>query len=330
MKKLSVYFKADTFTNLHKFQASYLLSGKDTSKMPKISEVLEAIISMELNLLRENPDEKEILRAFISGNPKEQNNQDALATEQLESIPLEGENENEDFSEMNYKYEGPSGTDRFLFVVSDQTEKEIKEIIQRISYKGSYASAVRDITDKFFFESGSRTADYIILFTRSYVGYLYSLTLRSSYYFSLACTNTITVYELIKTIDEEAISIIRQIVLEDAKISEFKKFLKMNRLMESLLSIKDLGNYIFLIRRKSYWKQYSKFYDRSKNFNYIQAYVGYHMFIGFKNFYKYYLGIPTPIEIFINFKRVSLSKPGKFSNVLDDALSFSKKLNSLL
>ena len=151
--------------------------------------------------------------------------------------------------------------------------------------------------------------------------------MRSSFHFSLAYVGKISLDEFIKKEDNEIISAIRRIVLEEAKIIEFKRYLRVNRLKETILSIKDLGNYIFLIHRKSYWKHYREFNDRGGNFNYIEAYIGYHMFMGFK---KYYLGIPTPADLFMSFKKISLVKPKLFMNMLENALNFSKMLNSKL
>ena len=331
MKKLSIYFKKETLKNLHRLQACYTLSGKDPARAPKISEILDAMISFELNILRNIPDEKSNLRVFFSDKRFEiKDIKDFALSDKLDSLTIEEEIGVDDNSEIRFESETSSEIDRFLYVVADNVEKELEEIINTVDYKGSPASIVRDIAEKFLFEDGRRTADYLHLFTKTYVGFLYSLDLRSSFFFALACENAIAIDEFVKQTNNDTISIIRQIVLEDAKISEFKKYLRVNKLKEALLSLRDLGNYIFLINRRSYWKSYPKFYDRGKNFNYIQAYIGYHMLLGFKSFYEYYHGIPTPVEIFINFKRVSLTKPGNLLNQIEEALIFSKKLNSTI
>lgn len=331
MKKLSIYFKKETLKNLHRLQACYTLSGKDPARAPKISEILDAMISFELNILRNIPDEKSNLRVFFSDKRFEMKDiKDFALSDKLDSLTIEEEIGVDDNSEIRFESETSSEIDRFLYVVADNVEKELEEIINTVGYKGSPASIVRDIAEKILFEDGRRTADYLHLFTKTYVGFLYSLDLRSSFFFSLACENAMAIDEFVKQTNNDTISIIRQIVLEDAKITEFKKYLRVNKLKEALLSVRDLGNYIFLINRRSYWKSYPKFYDRGKNFNYIQAYIGYHMLLGFKSFYEYYHGIPTPVEIFINFKRVSLTKPGNLLNQIEEALIFSKKLNSTI
>jgi hypothetical protein len=332
MKKLSIYFKKETLKNLHRLQACYTLSGKDPARAPKISEILDAMISFELNILRNIPDEKSNLRVFFSDKRFEMKDiKDFALSDKLDSLTIEEEIGVDDNSEIRFESETSSEIDRFLYVVADNIERELEEVINMTSYKGSPASIVRDIAEKFFFEDGQRTAGYLHLFSKTYVGFLYSLDLRASFFFAMAYDGLITIDEFVKqTNNGITISVVRQIVLEEAKITEFRKYLRVNRLKETLLSVKDLGNYVFLINRKSYWKNYFKFYDRGRNFNYIQAYIGYHMLLGFKNFYKYYLGIPTPVEMFINFKRVSLTKPGNLLNEIEKALIFSKKLNSAI
>ena len=332
MKKLSIYFKKETLKNLHMFQACYYLSGKDPSNSPKISEILDVMISFELDLLKGTPDEKSKLKTFFSSRSTEiKDVKESTLGEKLDSVSIKEEIEPEDYSEIRFESETTSEIDRFLYVVADNIERELEEVINMTSYKGSPASIVRDIAENFFFEDGQRTAGYLHLFSKTYVGFLYSLDLRASFFFAMAYDGLITIDEFVKqTNNGITISVVRQIVLEEAKITEFRKYLRVNRLKETLLSVKDLGNYVFLINRKSYWKNYFKFYDRGRNFNYIQAYIGYHMLLGFKNFYKYYLGIPTPVEMFINFKRVSLTKPGNLLNEIEKALIFSKKLNSAI
>ena len=245
MKKVTLYLAGHTLAHLDTFRELYLYSGAYVSEAPDISDVIEAMISWEAFLLNTDPTEVSVLRKY------------AVEEDPTGDLP-------ETLEKIRAK-----ATVRFLFPLKDHTQKELDDIRQKWSFNGTDTMLIRDIIKKIFSEYDGKTlADWGSIFARTYVAYLYGLTIRESVLVSLCASERITFDDLKNMLSGKGIATVRQILLEEGKIKRFKEILEQRG---SGMFAKG----IFRLDLESYSKDYFLLFNQELTFNYMDAYIGF-------------------------------------------------------
>ena len=305
MKKISLYLGQDLFYKIDKLRAIYLLEGPGVSEAPEISELIEAIISWYSYYLYTDPEEKKIIHQFL--------NNDKIYFGDDKKSKLTG---------------------RVFFPLSTDTEEELEKIRKKIGTKESDGILIRDMVKRMFdYDPKSDSlSEFAIFVSRTYLEYLYGLSLRSCFFTSLASRNLISIKELQNEIDEEEFKIVREILLDQGKISKLKedlKFLPPTTTKVKGKIINEDKRSVLGLNLDIYYKYINLLNSSSYYFNYYDAYLGYLLVFNFWAYRDLTHIVPDFLQCFLWYKEYQFyTKPIEwFFEELDNLLDLSRKIN---
>lgn len=307
MKKISLYLGEELFNKIDRLRTIYLFEGSGVSDAPEISEVIESLISWFSYYLYADPEEIRISRPFL------------INTEM-------------DFGQHDKK---TKLTGRVFFPLYDNTEEELEKIRKKLGTNDSDAILIRNILNRIFYcdPNGDKIPEFASFVDRTYLEYMYGLSLRSSFFTSLASRNQITIRELRNEISNDEFKKVREILLDQGKIKKLEDDVEIIR-SDDLTTKKKViypekKEVILGMALKPYSDEYDLLYSSSFYFNYYDLYLSYMLIFNFWSTKKYTCYIPDFLACFIYYKIAGLyTSPAQwFFEELDNLLKLSSKIN---
>lgn len=248
MRKVTLYLGDSVLGALDRFRGLYLFSGLTVSELPDTSDVIEAMVAWESFFLNADPLETDVFQKYLVE----------------EDLP-EGKDEKK--GETKSRRSG-----RFLFPLKDNTQKELDTIREKWNFSGSDTMLIRRIVERILKEEGKKTLpDWGSIFVRTYLGFLYGLSLRESVFVSLCSRKKITIEQMGEKISLDGLNAIREIILDEGKINRLRDIVEKRK-------NKTSDSDFFGIDSERYFDDYELLFSRDFTFNYLDAYLGF-MFV---------------------------------------------------
>ena len=307
MKKISLYLGGALFNKIDGLRAIYLFEGSGVSDAPEISEVIEGLISWFSYYLYADPDEIKISEKFVV-------NAETILEEHNKKTKLTG---------------------RVFFPLYDYTEQELEKIRKKLGTNESDAILIRNILKRIFYcDSKSNIwPEFVNFVSRTYLEYMYGLSLRSSFFTSLASRNMISIKELRNKISDDEFKKVKEILLDQGKIKKLETGVG----IISLGNLKTKKNFINPEKKEeilgmkldAYYNDYDLLNSSSYYFNYYDLYLSYMFIFNFWSEKKYMCYVPDFLQCFLFYEINGLyTQPAEyFFEELENLLNLSIKIN---
>ncbi len=267
-RKISLYFKRETMNELLRLKSLIILTGKTTNELPEMNEYISGIIAYTSKILKEYPAERERLQEFMNGKIRPTTRED-------EKEAIDSNEDLEEYGKIEITEE-EKGTARFLYKISEDEERELKEIIELTKIETSEGILIRTITEFALKEKIDKKSITVYFF----ISTLYRISIQT----------TITLFfsdneeEDLKKINRKDKEALRRITWDHGAFEVFKKALETERKFILTFKTGKLKGgkllWIFGLRPKTFYKYAEETNSKASNFNYMIAYSGLTMSLG--------------------------------------------------